>query len=44
MMEAQGASAADMTSLACVYDYKFKQLWATFEAMVTQKQFKKVEE
>jgi hypothetical protein len=44
MMEAQGASAADMTSLACVYDYKFKQLWATFEAMVAQKQFKKVEE
>jgi len=44
MMEAQGASAADMTSLACVYDYKFKQLWATFESMVSQKQFKKVEE
>jgi hypothetical protein len=44
MMESQGASAADMTSLACVYDYKFKQLWATFEAMVAQKQFKKVEE
>jgi hypothetical protein len=44
MMEAQGANTADMTSLACVYDYKFKQLWATFEAMVAQKQFKKVEE
>lgn len=44
MMEAQGASAKEITSLACIYDYKIKQLWATFEAMVAQKQFKKVEE
>ena len=33
MMEAQGANAADMTSLACVYEYKFKRLWETFEVM-----------
>jgi hypothetical protein len=33
MMESQGANVADMTSLACVYEFKFKQLWATFEAM-----------
>jgi hypothetical protein len=34
MMEAQGANVADMTSLACVYEFKFKQLWQTFENMV----------
>ena len=39
MMESQGASVADMTSLACVYEYKFKQLWSTFEAMVADGQF-----
>jgi hypothetical protein len=44
MMEAQGANTADMTSLACVYEYKFKRLWEIFEGMVAQKQFKKVEE
>ena len=41
MMETQGANAADMTSLACVYEFKFKQLWATFEAMVADGQFRK---
>ena len=41
MMEAQGANTADMTSLACVYEFKFKQLWATFETMVAEGQFRK---
>lgn len=41
MMESQGANTADMTSLACVYEFKFKQLWATFEAMVADGQFRK---
>jgi hypothetical protein len=39
MMEAQGANVADMTSLACVYEYKFKRLWETFEQLVAEKQF-----
>ena len=39
MMEAQGANVADMTSLACVYEYKFKQLWETFETMCKEGQF-----
>ena len=39
MMESQGANAADMTSLACVYEFKFKRLWAIFEQMVADKQF-----
>jgi hypothetical protein len=36
MMEAQGANVADMTSLACVYEYRFRQLWATFERMCAE--------
>ena len=44
MMEAQGANTADMTSLACVYEYKFKRLWDIFEGMVHEKQFKSSEE
>ena len=36
MMESQGANVSDMTSLACVYEFKFKQLWATFEAMIAE--------
>lgn len=36
MMEAQGANVADFTSLACVYEFKFKQLWDTFETMVNE--------
>lgn len=40
MMEAQGANVADMTSLACVYEYKFKRLWETFETIIAEKQFK----
>ena len=43
IMEAQGANVADMTSLACVYEFKFKQLWATFEAMVAEGQFRRKE-
>lgn len=39
MMEQQGASSADMTSLATVYEYKFQQLWATFEKMCEERQF-----
>lgn len=39
MMEQQGANTADMTSLACVYEYKFKQLWTTFETMCAERQF-----
>lgn len=39
MLEAQGANSADMTSLACVYEYKFKRLWATFEQMVAENRF-----
>ncbi len=41
MMEAQGANVAYMTSLACVYEFKFKQLWTTFETMVAEEQFRK---
>ena len=41
LLEAQGANVADMTSLACVYEFKFKQLWATFETMVADGQFRK---
>jgi hypothetical protein len=44
MMESQGANTADMTSLACVYEYKFKRLWEIFEGMVNQRQFKSSEE
>jgi hypothetical protein len=44
MMESQGANAADMTSLACVYEYKFERLWEIFEGMVNQRQFKSSEE
>jgi hypothetical protein len=41
MLEEQGASAADMTSLAAVYEFKFKKLWSTFETMIAQGQFVK---
>lgn len=39
LLEEQGASTADMTSLATVYEYKFKKLWETFTQMVREKQF-----
>jgi hypothetical protein len=34
LLEEQGANTADMTSLACVYEFKFKKLWATFEELI----------
>ena len=40
LLEEQGANSADMTSLACVYEFKFKKLWETFETMVAEQQFK----
>lgn len=43
LLEEQGANVADMVSLACVYEYKFKQLWKTFETLVHEKQFAKRE-
>jgi hypothetical protein len=39
MMESQDANVTDMTSLACVYEYKFKRLWETFEQMCAEGQF-----
>jgi hypothetical protein len=39
MMESLGANPADMTSLAGVYEFKFRKLWETFELMVAQRQF-----
>jgi len=39
LMEAQGANAADMTSLAAVYEFKFNRLWETFNTMIEEKQF-----
>jgi hypothetical protein len=36
LLEAQGANTADMTSLACVYEYKFKRLWETYERLVQE--------
>lgn len=38
-MEQLGANVADMTSLACVYEYRFKRLWNTFETMCAERQF-----
>ena len=38
MMEEQGANTADMTSLACVYEFKFRKLWQTFEKLVHDEQ------
>ena len=40
LLEEQGANTADMTSLACVYEFKFMKLWDTFSKMVEEKQFK----
>jgi hypothetical protein len=34
LLEQQGAGPADFTSLATVYEFKFKQLWQTFETLV----------
>lgn len=37
LLESQGANIADMTSLANVYEFKFSQLWETFEALVKER-------
>ena len=34
LLEQEGANPADFTSLATVYEFKFKQLWKTFETLV----------
>jgi len=39
LLEEQGANTADMTSLACVYEFKFKKLWEVFETMIREKKF-----
>jgi len=40
LLEQQGAGPADFVSLATVYEYKFSQLWETFENMVKNREFK----
>ena len=40
MLEEQGASTADMVSLACVYEFRFKKLWEIFETLVHDRKFK----
>ena len=35
----QGAEAQDMVHLAKVYEFKFEQLWSTFEKMIHTRQF-----
>lgn len=37
-LEGQGAVPADFTSLASVYEFKFSQLWETFETLIKEKQ------
>lgn len=39
LLEEQGATTADMVSLASVYEYKFQKLWNTFEKMCAERQF-----
>lgn len=39
VLKEQGASAEDMVHLAAVYEFKFEQLWSTFEKMISSKQF-----
>jgi hypothetical protein len=39
VLQEQGASAEDMVHLAAVYEFKFAQLWSTFEKMISSKQF-----
>lgn len=40
MLEEQGATTADMVSLACVYEFRFKKLWEIFETLVHDRRFK----
>jgi hypothetical protein len=44
MLEEQGASTADMVSLACVYEFRFKKLWEIFETLVHDRRFKQEDE
>lgn len=39
LLEQMGATTADITSLATVYEYKFEKLWQTFEKMCHERQF-----
>ena len=41
MLEDQGASAADMVSLATVYEYRFKKLWGIYETLTREEKFVK---
>ena len=41
MLEDQGASAADMVSLATVYEYRFKKLWDIYETLTREEKFVK---
>jgi hypothetical protein len=41
MLEDQGASTADMVSLACVYEYRFKKLWDIYETLTREEKFVK---
>ena len=38
-IEKHGIAEADQAELVRVYEYKFTQLWSTFEAMVADGQF-----
>ena len=44
LLAASAASTNDFMSLATVYEYKFNQLWATFENLVNTKQFNEPEQ
>lgn len=39
VLQEQGATAEDMVHLAAVYEFKFEQLWSTFEKMIRTRQF-----
>ena len=36
-LEQQGAEVADMVALATVYEFKFSELWETFEELIKQR-------
>jgi len=40
MLQEQGATTADMVSLACVYEFRIKKLWEIFETLVHDRRFK----
>ena len=37
LLEEHGANPADFTSLANIYEFKFQQLWNTFETLVRER-------